>query len=145
MVSKKARLLILVSSGLFLLLDQFLKWQALYHWTKPRLFSPYFGWQLYLNNGTAFNLRLANNFIILLTLPMIFLIGYLVIREFSRNKPAPFLAWTLTFAGAISNLIDRVAYQRVVDYFLIGTAIINIGDIMIVVGLGIYLLSLRPA
>ena len=40
-------------------------------------------------------------------------------------------------------MLDRIIYHQVIDYFLIGTAIINISDLLIVGGLVIYLLSLR--
>jgi len=146
MSKKKARLLIIISSGLFLLTDQFLKWQAFYRWTEPRLLSPYFGWQLFLNKGVAFGLPLANGLTIFLALPIIFLVSYLFFKELNKKdlfSPRLFLAWTLILAGAFSNLLDRIIYHWVIDYFLIGTAIINIGDIMIATGLGLYLLSLR--
>lgn len=145
MSSRKVRWIIIIANGLFLLADQFLKWQAAHGWTQPHLFSPYFGWQLFLNRGAAFGLPLSNNLIILLTLPMIGLIGYLLFKELKKEplSPSLLLAWSMIFAGAISNLLDRVIYSQVVDYFVVGTAIINIGDIMIVVGLGIYIINVK--
>jgi lipoprotein signal peptidase len=138
---KKVRLLIISLSGLFLLIDQILKWQAFYHWTQPNLISPYFGWQLFLNKGVAFGLPLSNNLTILITLPMIAIISYLFYKN--KNTPKLFLAWSMLLAGSISNLLDRIIYHQVIDYFLIGTAIVNISDLLIVGGLVLYLLHVR--
>ncbi len=146
MSPKKVRWIILITNGLFLLTDQILKWQAVHHWTQTNLIFPYFGWQVFLNKGVAFSLPLSNTLTILITLPMIGLIGYLLFHELTKKEfPSPniLLAWSMIFVGAISNLLDRVVYSQVVDYFIIGTAVINISDMLIVGGLVLYLLSLR--
>ncbi len=146
MKNKKALLIIFVS-GLFLLLDQFLKWQATHNWITPKLIFPHFGWQLFLNNGVAFGLPLSNTLTIIITLPMVGLIAYLFFKELNKTAFSPklFLAWSILLAGAISNLLDRIIYHQVVDYFLIGTAIINTSDLLIVGGLVLYLLQVRKA
>lgn len=145
MSPKKVRWIVLITSGLFLLTDQILKWQAWHNWTSPHLIFPYFGWQLFLNPGVAFGLPLSNTLTVIITLPMIGLIGYLFFNELKKNPPTPnlLLAWSMVFAGAISNLIDRIIYSQVVDYFLVGTAVINIGDALIVGGLIIYLFNVH--
>jgi len=143
MTSKKACLITIFINGLFLLADQSLKWLALRNWQNSRLFFPHFGWEPYLNPGIAFSIRLPNYFIILATLPMVLLIAYLFHKDLKNNKLRTVFGWALALTGAVSNLIDRIVYHQVVDYFLIGWSIINIADIMIVAGLGLYLLSLR--
>ena len=148
MSPKKARWIILITNGLFLLTDQILKWQAVHYWTQSKLIFPYFGWQVFLNKGVAFGLPLSNNLTTMITLPMIGLIAYLFLKELDKKNPPSFnllLAWPMVLTGAISNLLDRIIYHQVVDYFVVGTAIINISDMLIVGGLVIYLLSLRPA
>lgn len=141
MSPKKARLMIIILSGLFLLTDQILKWQAFYNWTAPNLISPYFGWQLFLNKGVAFGLPLSNSLTVLITLPMIGLIGYLFYKNL--NTPKLLLAWSLLLAGSLSNLFDRIIYHQVIDYFLIGTALINLSDVLIIGGLIAYLFGLK--
>ena len=77
---------------------------------------------------------------------MIGLIGYLFYTELKKKDlfaPKLLLAWSILLAGATSNLLDRIIYSQVVDYFLIGTAIINISDILIVGGLAIYLFNFK--
>ena len=137
--------MIIITSGLFLLTDQILKWQALHTWTQTYLIFPHLGWQLFLNDGVAFGLPLSNTLTIIITLPMIGLIGYLFFNELKKIPPTPnlLLAWSMVFVGAISNLFDRIIYSQVIDYFLIGTAVINVSDMLIVGGLVIYLWSIR--
>ena len=146
MSPRKVRWIIIITNGLFLLTDQILKWQAVHHWTQPNLISPYFGWQIFLNKGVAFGLPLSNSLTIIITLPIISLISYLFWKELARKDPLKqnlLLAWSMILIGAISNLLDRVLYSQVVDYFLIGTAIINISDMLIVGGLVIYLINVK--
>ncbi|MEK7131165.1 MAG: signal peptidase II [Patescibacteria group bacterium] len=146
MSPRKVRWIIIITNGLFLLTDQILKWQALHSWTRPNLISPYFGWQVFLNRGVAFGLPLSNSLTILITLPMISLISYLFWRELNKKDlfaPNLLLAWSMVLVGAISNLLDRIIYHQVIDYFLIGTALINISDMLIVGGLVIYLWSIK--
>jgi len=146
MSPRKVRWIIIITNGLFLLTDQILKWQALHNWTQPHLISPYFGWQVFLNKGVAFGLPLSNSLTIIITLPIISLISYLFWKELARKDPLKqnlLLAWSMILIGAISNLLDRVLYSQVVDYFLIGTAIINISDMLIVGGLVIYLINVK--
>ncbi len=142
----KARWIILITNGLFLFTDQILKWQALHSWTETNLIFPYFGWKVFLNKGVAFGLPLSNNLTIIITLPMIGLIGYLLLKEMMKKDLASLkflIAWSMVLAGATSNLLDRIIYSQVVDYFNIGTAVINISDMLIVGGLIIYLLNIK--
>ncbi len=77
---------------------------------------------------------------------MISLISYLFWRELNKKDlfaPNLLLAWSMVLVGAISNLLDRIIYHQVIDYFLIGTALINISDMLIVGGLVIYLWSIK--
>lgn len=146
MTSKKVRWIIIITSGLFLLTDQILKWQALNNWSTPKLIFPNFGWQLFLNKGVAFSLPLLSSLTVLITLPIIGLLAYLLINELLKKDSSNIkllAAWSMALAGSISNLLDRIFYHQVVDYFIIGTAVINIGDILIVGGLVIYLISIK--
>ena len=140
---KKVRL-IFIASGLFLLLDQFLKWQATHGWRATHLLSPHFGWELFFNTGAAFGLPIGNKPILFFTVLIMGVVLYLLLKELKKQIPDSvlLLAWSLILFGAISNLADRFIHAYVIDYMLLGTAIINVADAMIVVGLGIYLLKL---
>ncbi|MBP6859800.1 MAG: signal peptidase II [Candidatus Magasanikbacteria bacterium] len=136
---KKARL-VFITSGLFLLVDQFLKWQATHNWQTPHLLFPHVGWELFLNTGAAFSLPINNKPILFFTLIIISLITYLLIKELKKEQPSQplLLAWSIILSGALSNLLDRILHSYVIDYLVLGTAIINLADILIVSGLLIY-------
>ncbi len=139
----RAWILLVMGSGFFVALDQFLKFQSRHAWNSPHLLSSFFGWQPFLNPGVAFGLPLPNWLVILLTLPILALLSWqLLCPSLSTStetlnlktyflKCAP-LAGLLS--GALSNLFDRILYQHTVDYWLVVTAIINLADILIVVG-----------
>lgn len=144
MYFKKARVIIFIS-GLFLLADRWLKWQALHAWAQPRLLNHYFGWQPFFNKGIAFSLSIPYQVTLVFSLPIIILVLYLLMHEWKKDNQTLklVLAWSLILGGAISNFIDRMVYKQVIDFLTLGTAVINIGDIMIVAGLISYLLSFR--
>ncbi len=139
---KKAR--IITMSGLFLLLDRVLKWETIYSWTEPSLVNRYFGWQPFANKGVAFSFPVPVAATIFITIPIILLIIYLFLIEYRKPNPNStlMLAWSLVLCGALSNFIDRIKYSYVIDYILLGTALINLADVLIVFGLGIYMLEL---
>jgi signal peptidase II len=137
--SRKVRLLIVIICGLFLFIDQFLKRQAIHSWNKPKIILPYIGWEPFLNRVAAFGLPVPNQLIIFFTLPIIALLIFIISKE--QKNARLFLCWLLIFTGAISNLIDRIFHNYVIDYLAIITGIINIADILIVFGLGLYLLT----
>jgi signal peptidase II len=144
MYFKKARVIIFIS-GLFLLADRWLKYQALHAWSHPRLLNHYFGWQPFFNKGIAFSLSIPSQITVIFSLPIIILVLYLLLHEWKKESTnlKLIMAWSLIIGGAISNFIDRLIYKQVIDYFTIGTAVINISDIMIVVGLILYLLTFK--
>jgi signal peptidase II len=144
MYLKKARLIIFIS-GLFLLADRFLKWQALNDWAQTHLLNRYFGWQPFFNKGIAFSLAIPYQITLVFSFPIIILVLYLLMHEWKKEEAnlKLTLAWSLILSGAISNFFDRLIYKQVIDYFTLGTAVINISDIMIVVGLILYLLNFK--
>ena len=148
-MKNKIRLTIYIFvSGFFLCLDQVLKFWArgnqefsFYIWKN------WLGWEYFENAGIAFSFPFPNWLIIILT-PII-LLGFLY---FVTKKKRPFgvssgqlhtifyLGIFLIFAGAISNFIDRVLFGVTIDYLRVLTGVINLADVMIVVGAGVVLL-----
>jgi len=136
--NNKIRLLIFIVSGFFLFLDQFFKYQASHGWLNKNMLLNHLGWQPFFNKGVAFGLSLPNILTIIITLIIVIIIGYIIKKEKNNIK---LLAWSLILAGALSNLFDRLYYGHVVDYFTILTSIMNVADVLIVCGLGIYILT----
>lgn len=138
----------LLVSGVFLFgLDQWLKWQARHAWREPGMISRFFGWSPFFNDGAAFSLPVPGSATIAITVPIVFIVGYLAGREILR--PSPFFhtgrlcALILIFTGSASNLFDRIAHRAAIDYLRIFTGVINMADVLIVSGFVLYFLALR--
>ncbi len=138
---------------IFFCLDQTLKWLSLHNWHYDLLLNSYMGWHPFLNPGIAFGLPVPQVVILSLTFPVLLILVAKIydsavqikIAADTNRKRQLFLSWAgLVFilAGATSNFIDRVLYRVTVDYFLLYTAIINLADVMIVVGFALYFISI---
>ncbi len=124
------------------IVDQVTKWLAdtklAYHVELPVV--PFFSLFLTYNKGIAFSFLswVGNTGLILLTL--VILAGiYWLWRQVPREKQLAHLGFALVFAGAIGNVIDRMARGQVVDFFLFHTetwafAVFNVADAFITVG-----------
>lgn len=149
MLSKIRYVLLFIACGFFFGFDQFLKWQTAHAWSKTYLVGRYFGWMPFQNPGVAFSIPLPNFFIILITIPIIFVFIYLLGKEFWRqkitgeNRIFSLAALATILTGALSNLLDRVLFKHTVDYLLVGTGVINLADVLIVAGFILYFSSLK--
>lgn len=128
--------------GFFLLLDQYFKYLAR---TNPDytyyLWKKWLGWEYFINPGIAFGLPFPNILLLIITpLVIIGLIYYLSKAKHKNNSL--YLGIILIISGALSNLIDRAVFSTTTDYLRIYTSLINIADILIV--LGAILLILNP-
>ncbi len=117
----------------FFCIDQISKQFALTHpevtWY---LISPWIGFEVFFNPGVAFGIPIPNILIITIT-PLLIIWCIYTLRTYTNNLHIKGALFILC-AGALSNFIDRVWYSITIDYIRIGTSIINIGDILIVVG-----------
>lgn len=111
--------------GLFLailILDQAIKWWMIkYH-------PPFV-----LTNSNFFGLVGNNSFSLLISVLAIVVLLLTIIR---KHQNYIFLA--IIFAGAFSNIADRVFRGGVVDYFQFFFWSINLADLAIVIGLVLY-------
>ncbi|HNZ86808.1 MAG TPA: signal peptidase II [bacterium] len=97
---------------------------------------PQIGFEFHKNYGIAFGIAFYNIFIIILSIIIIiFLI--ISIKKISRDKKYPLCFFIgLIIIGAISNLIDRILYGYVIDFFVIWIfPVFNLSDIYIVFGI----------
>ena len=89
------------------------------------------------NTGAAFSI-LAGNRVFLTVVPIIVcgIIAYALFSKRIKNKPER-LAFVFVIGGAVGNVIDRIMYGAVVDFFeikLFEFAIFNVADIFVCVG-----------
>ncbi len=142
---KKTRLIPpLLISGFFVLLDQTFKYTARLIPDHSYFPIPYIGWDYFANPGIAFSLPFPNSVLIIITPIIVLLLVLLLLRSGTRqSNPLFTFGILLIIGGAISNYIDRLLFEVTIDYFRIFTGIINLADVMIVVGAGLLLLSER--
>ncbi len=121
-------------SGCFLVLDQILKKIAQNNNSDSfYLIKNIIGWEYFENYGIAFSLPMPKLLLITL-IPLIIVSLFIFLLKTKKKKFLFAFSVSLIIAGAISNLIDRVFFGFVIDYFRVFTSVINIADIMIIVG-----------
>lgn len=128
-------------SGFLFCVDQFLKHLArLNPALSYYIWKPWLGWEYFANKGIAFSLPFPN--ILLIGLITAIIIG-LIFWSVKKREPSPAFYFALFFIifGAMSNLIDRVFFSATIDYFRLFTGVINLADVMVVVGVLILLIE----
>jgi signal peptidase II len=73
---------------------------------------------------------------------VIFLLAYLLIKAFKRFNYLLLITYYLLLFGAASNLLDRIKFGYVIDYFNFHFFYNNLADIIIWLGIIIYLLGI---
>lgn len=103
----------------------------------------FFHFTFILNPGAAFGIfRNQTAFFVIVTLAVIITILYFVYKLPTCNK---FLCWGfgLELGGALGNLVDRLLYGKVIDFFDFQVwPVFNIADIAIVAGVGALLIGI---
>lgn len=127
-------LAIVLLCGSFFILDRILKQFAFTHQDISLLFwNGWVGWEYFANPGIAFGIPLPW-FVSLIYTPIILVLLF----WYSKRHSSPHILFRigslLILFGALSNLIDRMVYHITIDYIRLFTSIINLADIMIVVG-----------
>lgn len=88
---------------------------------------------LHKNYGIAFDLPVPLWIVIPLTLTVLVILGLQLRRHAHDTRSTT--ALMLIAAGAVGNLLDRIAYSFTVDYIILfGHSAINLADVMILVG-----------
>lgn len=137
MLTKRTPLYGIFICGVFLYIDQWLKWQSLHDWKSLRLVNDYFGWFPFLNRGVAFGLPLPMVAVIIVTVPILIALTALLVRSWRKGTREGLLSsigLVCVITGSLSNLADRIIYRHTVDYILIFTGVINIADLLILTG-----------
>ncbi|MFA5358624.1 MAG: signal peptidase II [Patescibacteria group bacterium] len=102
--------------------------------------------QFWQNERMAFSLDLfgsdSQKIISAITGVVILFLVYITIKEYQNKKVSAAIFLTIIILGALSNLIDRLAYGGVIDYINFNFwPVFNIADILIVVGAAGYCLK----
>lgn len=136
-----------VVSAVMVVLDQWMKYYAIQHWQElpPRSFLHDLFRIDYAENEGAFlglfgNLSRTSRFWILTVFNGVILVGVSWYILFFRNVSRyVFFAFLLVVAGGFGNMLDRVRFGVVIDFFNIGigglrSGIFNIADMSISAG-----------
>ncbi|MEA3249329.1 MAG: signal peptidase II [Patescibacteria group bacterium] len=108
---------------------------------KPDWGNDLFRFTLYSNTGIVFSLPVPNWIYLPVAIAVFGLfVGALALALKRRTSSAPWL--TFVVLGALSNLYDRFAYDATIDYLVFfGRSAINLADVMIVIGVVLFLHS----
>lgn len=132
-------------SFFFVAIDRLLKITALNNFFNPpvKLITGIFQLNLSRNSNIAFSLPLGGVWLeVIISLIILILIYYFIILLSKKNyiKASCFL---FIIFGAISNLVDRLKYGYVVDYFYLKSfTVFNLADVMIVIGVACLLFKI---
>ena len=118
---------------IFFILDRFLKIAALSGIAKKFLFVNFF---LATNSNIALSIPLKGFIFYLLLIIIVFIVIAELVRSYQSQNKIKILSLSLILIGAISNVLDRVRYGAVIDYFnLPFLTIFNLSDLMILAGI----------
>ena len=131
---------IFISSIILVFLDFLIKYLVKTFLISPITIVPNFFYLNYVeNDGAAWGI-FSGNIVLLILVSIVFL--FLLLREIFQNNISRFMGVSYIFilSGLIGNLIDRIFYGYVVDYFQVillsySFPIFNLADIVIVVGI----------
>ncbi len=104
-------------------------------------FSKIFPKTIFLNNNFAFSLPVPVVLMYLIYALVLFFMGRHIWKNFKTFSLKELTAWNLIFAGALSNIGERIVLGYVRDWIYIYNGIFNLADGYIIVGI-ILLLSL---
>jgi len=134
-----------LSTFILFVIDRILKYYFLKNPAKTvggDFFSGLFSFQLAKNSGIAFGVPLNYWLLLALTILIVFVLVSFLIKVYKKKDFLEISALTLIIVGAASNLIDRLRYGFVIDYFdLPQFTVFNLADVMITFGVGILILS----
>lgn len=122
----------------FVAVDRIVKWAVLQYVPKDGLFeSSIVDIVVHYNEGIAFGIPLPGLYVSLIFLILFVLLLRYYLSFFLRHR----VLFALLLAGAVSNLIDRLLHDAVVDYIVIWMfPVFNLADVFIVVSIILLLL-----
>ena len=93
------------------------------------------GFVLERNQGIAYSISLPLTFLLIVVIIIILVLMALLIRAYRRGEVEVVMAFSLIIAGAVSNLLDRLQYDYVVDMLVLTSwPVFNLADLMILAG-----------
>ena len=136
--------LFVIISLLLTAIDQLTKFfveSNLYNESRP-VIENVFHFTYLQNSGAAWGFLSENNWLLLILTPII-LIVIIVYLHKNQSTPIELISGAMIVGGAIGNYIDRLFRGYVVDFLDFRVwPIFNLADVFIVIGCGLFLISL---
>jgi signal peptidase II len=136
-ISNKKTALIVIFAVFFVAIDRFLKTLATkgFFDQPAKIIGDLFTWYFSANKYIAFSLPLGGVLLNILVAAIIMFLVYFWLIYYKKGEYLLIVSLTLIISGAISNLLDRLKFGYVVDYFDVKWfTIFNLADVMIVAG-----------
>ena len=106
------------------------------------IFLKFFRLKLYINSGIAFSIPVPRMFTIAIIVIALFFFGWALQKAYSKKDLWSVAGFSYIIVGAISNGIDRLVYEGVIDFIdLRILPVFNLADVMIIVGVGIIVIK----
>lgn len=122
----------LVFSLVIIALTQFARWLVLEN-----------DFSIFKNDKFAFSLDIPVLISYLLYLGVFFFIMKFLYQNWFNSPVLTKLGFSFILCGGISNLFERLKYGYVVDYFYIGSGVLNIADSYIIFGAVLVFISYK--
>jgi len=119
------------------IIDRVSKWLALNVLPREGIFviPDMTGFILERNQGIAYSILLPSVILLIVVIAVILVLMALLIRAYRRREIEVVTAFSLIIAGAVSNLLDRLQYEYVVDMLVLTSwPVFNLADLMILAG-----------
>jgi len=121
---------------LFLLTDQITKYLIVKYKVFFDIIPGYFSIHEQFNTGAAFSMPIPSIILVIVTTVLIFVSGYLGVKNLNFKKWATMIVASMFLSGAIGNLIDRIRLGAVVDFIDIWFyPVFNLADLFLTVSI----------
>jgi len=140
---------IFLLSSIIFLLDRFTKYYVLNMYSQWAVINKFVSIQPLFNRGISWGmLHTASNWVfVVMSCVIATITGILAIYTYLRWKQrVSIVGECLVLTGSLSNIVDRIAYQGVLDFILLSFngwswPVFNIADMAIVIGVGIMIIQ----
>ncbi len=101
------------------------------------------GWSIFLNDQFAFSLPVPVVAMYAIYAVVLFGMSFYVYKTWDRFEKIQKLAWSLVYAGGLSNIVERIILGHVRDFISVSSGMLNVADFFIIIGLVLMLISNR--
>lgn len=117
----------------FFILDRVLKKLAWSGLVKKVFFVKF---SLSTNPGIALSIPFKGIFFYFLLAVILYIVVFNLIKSYQKKHIIKFFSFGLIFVGALSNILDRLIHNVVIDYISLGSlTVFNLADVMILSGI----------